>query len=158
MHQGTIISILDVSIQRPFIGWFRKYVRVDEYDEIKEVEQEAWQQELSSQFTSSLQTSYSGVDSDSVDIRLMNSFIAKVRYKLGYIRKTNRRWDLYFEGINLKKMAALAETPTTRDPLFPIISCARLYLRSVCSSLRTGNIIVRRKLMCAGFLLLCMFH
>jgi len=81
-HQGTVTSILEVPIQRPFTGWFRKCIRVDEYNEIEEVEQEAWQQELNSQFTSSLQTSYSGIDGDSVDIRLMNAFIAKVRYKL----------------------------------------------------------------------------
>jgi len=157
-HQETNITVLEANIQRPFGGWFKKYIQVEENNEMEQVIQEAWESELNSQFMSSLQTSYSGVDGDSMDIRLMNAFIAKVRYKLPDIRKTDHRWDLYFENIDLKKMAALAETPTTRDPLFPVISCARLYLRSVCSSLRTGNIIVRRKLMCAGFPLLCMFH
>jgi hypothetical protein len=70
---------IQADIQRPFGGWFKKYIQVDKAKESDFVEQEAWKDELNDQFDKSLKIDNSKGDSQSLDMRLMNAFIAKAR-------------------------------------------------------------------------------
>ena len=79
-HRNRDAIILDVKIQRPFGGWFKKYIQVEQEDEIEPEVEDAWQRDLNTKFANSLKINHSGGDPDTLDLRLMNAFIAKVRY------------------------------------------------------------------------------
>jgi len=79
-HRGLQVTIAEVDIQRPFGGWFRKYVEVREVTEANVIEEEAWKDELNRRFENALRIDLSGGNPETTDMRLMNAFIAKVRY------------------------------------------------------------------------------
>ena len=69
----------------------------------------------------------------------MGAFIAKIR------------WDLAIEDVNAKRLSELVGIPTTRDNLHNILLCGRRYIKQCCEKLNGGNMMVRRKLMCARY-------
>jgi hypothetical protein len=78
-HRNQRGKGIEANIQRPFGGWFKKYIQVEEVKESDFVEQEAWKDELNDRFDKSLKIDNSKGDSQSLDMRLMNAFIAKAR-------------------------------------------------------------------------------
>jgi len=79
-HRQMNGETLDILVQRPFGGWFKKYIQIERAQENDFIEADAWRDELNRQFELSLKIDHSGGDPESIDMRLMNSFIAKVRY------------------------------------------------------------------------------
>jgi len=79
-HRGMDATIKEVDIQRPFGGWFKKYIEVREVTEADMIEEEAWKDELNRRFENALRIDSSGGNPETTDMRLMNAFIAKVRY------------------------------------------------------------------------------
>jgi len=80
IHHGMKGPILNAKIQRPFGGWFKKYIEVGEVTEADMVEEEAWKDELNRRFENALRIDSSEGNRETTDMRLMNAFIAKVRY------------------------------------------------------------------------------
>jgi hypothetical protein len=78
-HRNQGGSSMETDVQRPFGGWFKRYIQVDKAKESDFVEQEAWKDQLNDQFDKSLKIDNSKGDSQSLDMRLMNAFIAKAR-------------------------------------------------------------------------------
>jgi hypothetical protein len=78
-HRNQEGSSIEADVQRPFNGWFKKYIQVDEAKESEFIDEEAWKEELNSRFEKSLKIDNTEGNSESLDIRLMNAFIAKAR-------------------------------------------------------------------------------
>ena len=79
-HRGESGTTSNVKIQRPFKGWFKKYIEVMEPAEANVIREEAWKDELNRRFENALRIDSSGGNPETTDMRLMNAFIAKVRY------------------------------------------------------------------------------
>jgi len=77
-HKGVSATAVEKLLQRPFGGWFKKYIYI-ENDDAKQAAMESWKEDLNEQFQSALRLNQSVGDGESMDIRLMNAFIAKVR-------------------------------------------------------------------------------
>ena len=69
------------------------------------------------------------------DLRLMGTFIAKIR------------WDLSVKEVDKGRLIELVSVPTMRDTLYRVMVCARRYIHRVCERLSGGNMMVRRMLM-----------
>ena len=69
----------------------------------------------------------------------MGAFIAKIR------------WDLAIKDVDTKRLSELVGVLTTRDNLHKILLCGRRYIKQCCEKLSGGNMMVRRKLMCARY-------
>ena len=78
-HRNETGSIVTADIQRPFGGWFKKYIQIREVQETDFIEAEAWKDELNRRFENALRIDSSEGNAETTDMRLMNAFIAKVR-------------------------------------------------------------------------------
>ena len=63
------------------------------------------------------------------------------------------RWDLVVTEVDKARLVKMAAAPTIKDPYYPIITCARRYIQRCSELLFKGNMMVRRKLMSAGYLI-----
>jgi len=78
-HRNLNGTAMEAMIQRPFGGWFKKYIEVREVTEADIIEEEAWKDELNRRFENALRIDSSEGSAETTDMRLMNAFIAKVR-------------------------------------------------------------------------------
>jgi len=140
-------TIVERNIQKVFQSHLTKYIQVEV--EVEEEGTEDWRLKLHEDFTQLVEDRQRIESSGSLDLRLMNAFIAKIRYTYIYILFINIRWDVHLTGVNTQSLFELVKVPTIKDPLHRIILCARRYMKECCKKLSGGNMIVRRELMTA---------
>ena len=102
-------------------------------------QEEDWKSVLKEDFKRKIQKQVNLDDSEHMDLRLMGTFIAKIR------------WDLAIKDVDGKRLSELVGVPTTRDNLHKVLLCGRRYIKQCCEKLSGGNMMVRRKLMCARY-------
>jgi len=130
----------ECKVQRPVKGQFHKYVQVRTKENLdSESHERNWMSTLKDDFNKVLNIDRDGEREELTDLRLMDAFIAKTR------------WDLAFSDVNGKTLIDLAAIPTVKDGLYKILVCARKYIKDCCLRLSKGNMIVRRRLMCARY-------
>lgn len=150
-NQTSRVTIVQRNIQEPFQSHLHKYIQVEVMDE-SEVENggvEDWESKLKEEFTQLLEGQDTAESRGRLDMRLINAFVAKIRYKLIYFVFIDIRWDVHLTGINTEGLAKLVQVPTIREPLHQLILCGRRYVKECCKKLSGGNMIVRRALMMA---------
>ena len=145
------VKVVERKVQKPFQGSVKQYVQVDTADELEAEDdtREDWELKLEQDFTRLVEDRDRIESSGSLDLRLMNAFIAKIRYIHTYIVWINIRWDYHLKGVNTQSLVELVKVPTIRDPLHRLILCGRRYIKECCKKLSGGNMIVRRELMTA---------
>ena len=142
-HQGSKWSdwIEESKVQSPFKGQLKKLIQVEDTQEldVESEQEEDWKNTLKEDFKRKIQRQGSLEDSQQMDLRLMGAFIAKIR------------WDLAIKNVDSKRLSELVGVPTVRDNLHKILLCGRRYIKKCCERLNGGNMMVRRKLMCARY-------
>lgn len=130
-------------VQLVFKSSLRKYIQVEEYDEM-EVESEeivGWNSVIAREFRESMaNVRISGLN-EHRNLRLMNVFIAKTR------------WDVLVEGKDLKELVIIAGAPVVNQNLQKIMLCGRRYIHKACEALNKGSVIVKRRLMSGGYVI-----
>jgi len=153
IHKDEVsrVPIVERKVQKPFQANLKQYIQVDIGDEadVEDECMEDWRLTLHEDFTQLVEDRQRIESSGSLDLRLMNAFIAKIRYMHIYILFINIRWDVHLTGVNTQSLFELVKVPTIKDPLHRIILCARRYMKECCEKLSGGNMIVRRELMTA---------
>jgi hypothetical protein len=131
----------ECKIQCPFTGSMKGYIRVESSEDPVVGLSESWRQVFEEEFNNVMdgETASDGVDTS--DLRLMSTFIAKIR------------WDLAVKDVDGKKLVGLSQLPMAKDQLYGIVSCARRYIRECCEKLSGGNMIVRRSLMITRYMI-----
>ena len=121
----------------------RKYIQVNEFeDEMMEDDNddEGWNKTLEKEFEESIGwISISGTK-QSDDLRLMNAFIARIR------------WDLAVKDLDKGMLIQSTITPIIKDKLHKIILCGRCYIQQYCERISNGNVMIRRLLMSVGYI------
>ena len=142
-HQGSKWSdwIKECKVQSVFKGQLKKLIQVEDGTELEleSDQEEDWKSVLKEDFKRRIQKQENMEDSEHMDLRLMGAFIAKIR------------WDLAIKDVDTKRLSELVGVPTTRDNLHKILLCGRRYIKQCCEKLKGGNMMVRRKLMCARY-------
>ena len=133
----------ECKVQLVFKGGLQKYIQVKDDDEM-EVESEGnvgWNRAIEREFRESMaNVRISGLNGHG-NLRLMNVFIAKIR------------WDVLVEGKDLKELVNIAAAPIVSHNLQQIMLCGRRYLHKTCAALNKGSIIIKRRLMSGGYLI-----
>ena len=145
--ENSKATIVERNVQKVFQSHLTKYVQVDA--EAEDEHMEDWRLKLHEDFTRLVEDRDEIESSGNKDLRLMNAFIAKIRYMLIYIVFINIRWDLHLTGVDTQSLVELVKVPTIKDPLHRIILCGRRFIKECCKKLSGGNMIVRRELMTA---------
>jgi Orsellinic acid/F9775 biosynthesis cluster protein D len=142
-HKGSkwSDSTKECKVQRPFNGKFHKFIQLEDGNdlELESDQEEDWQTILKEDFKRKIEKQGSSKESDHMDLRLMGAFIAKVR------------WDLAIKDVDGKRLSELVGLPTIRDNLHKVLLCGRRYIKQCCEKLNGGNMMVRRKLICARY-------
>jgi hypothetical protein len=138
-HQGLKCSewIQKCQVQSPFKGRYTKYFQVELIQdlEIEGIQQEDWMLNLRNDFKDLLAKGDTEELDEVMDLRLMGTFIAKIR------------WDLAIKDLNTKVLIDFTGTPTIRNKYHRILLCGRRYIKECCKKLARGNMMIRRKLM-----------
>ena len=125
-------------VQTVFKGRLKKYMLVQESEADSEPTRDVrneWKAALEQDFNQSVDKGAIPADCTQEDLRLMGTFIAKIR------------WDLAIKDVDSGRLIELASVPTTKDTLYRVMLCARRYIHRVCERLSGGNMMVRRMLM-----------
>ena len=149
--EGSRVTVIEQKVQKPFRSRLKQYIQLDTRDESNAVDEdvEDWKLQLNEDFARLVEDHDMIEGSGSFDLKLINAFVAKIRYKSTYIFKVNIRWDVHLTGVNTQNLVKLVQVPTIRDPLHRLILCGRRYIKECCKKLNRGNMIVRRALMIA---------
>ena len=135
-------NVLRCSVQMPFQGRLKKYIQIEDTDG-EGVETDAgneWKQALDQEFHETMGERTSSGATGHSDARLLSAFIAKLR------------WDLCVKDMELVELVKLAATPVRSDRLHKVILCGREYIDKCCEALNGGNIMLKRRLMSAGYI------
>ena len=143
-HRGLKWSdnVMICSVQMLFQGRLKKYIQV-ENTEGEDVEMNArneWKQALDQEFQETMGERSPSASTGHSDARLLSAFVAKLR------------WDLCVKDMELVKLMKLAATPVRSDRLHKVILCGREYIDKCCEALNGGNIMLKRRLMSAGYI------
>jgi hypothetical protein len=142
-HKGSkwSDSTKECKVQQPFNGKFRKFIQLENETELEleSDEEEDWKSILKEDFKRKVQKEGNSQELEQTDLRLMGAFIAKIR------------WDLAIKDVDGKRLSELVGLPTIRDNLHKVLLCGRRYIKQCCEKLNGGNMMVRRKLMCARY-------
>jgi len=142
-HQGSKWSdwTKECNVQKPFKGQLNKWIQVEDGKELdmESDQEEDWKSVLKEDFKRKIQKQVNLDDSEHMDLRLMGTFIAKIR------------WDLAIKDVDGKRLSELVGVPTTKDNLHKVLLYGRRYIKQCCEKLSGGNMMVRRKLMCARY-------
>jgi len=128
-------------VQMPFQGSLRKYIQIEDA-EGQEGEIDTgndWKSALEQEFQEVMPERLSSTQKGPSDVRLLSAFIAKIR------------WDLCVKDMDLAELQKLAASPIRSDRLHKIILCGRSYIEKCCNALNGGNMMVKRRLMSAGY-------
>ena len=143
-HQGMkwFENIEKCNVQMPFKGHLKKYIQIEDR-EGRDVEMDTgndWKQALDQEFQETMAEHASSAAKVPSDIRLQSAFIAKAR------------WNLCVKDMDMVGLQKLVAVPVRSDRLHKIILCGREYINKCCSALNGGNIMVKRRLMSAGYI------
>jgi hypothetical protein len=143
-HKGLKVSDCSekYNVQMPFQGRLRKYIQIEDTENL-DVEMDAesdWKQAFKHEFQETMVERTSSAARGSSDARLLNVFIAKVR------------WDLCVKDMNLLDLQKIAAAPVRSDRLHKVILCGRDYIHKCCKALNGGNMMLKRRLMSAGYI------
>jgi Orsellinic acid/F9775 biosynthesis cluster protein D len=139
--------IVGCKIQKLSRGRFKNCIQVESEDEAEDESVDNWKSNLDREFSHLVEEHSQIENNGSLDLKLINAFVAKSRYKAHYL--INIRWDVHLANVNTQNLAKLVEVPTIKDPLHRLIMCGRRYIRECCKKLSGGNMIIRRSLMIA---------
>jgi|SRR5947207_7570371 len=130
------------NVQMPFKRHLKKYIQIEvPGDEDIEMDtQNDWKQMLDQEFQETMAEDTSSTAKEHSDARLLSAFIAKVR------------WDLCVKDMDLLELQKLAAAPVRSDRLHKMILCGREYIDKCCSALNGGNMMLKRRLMSAGYI------
>src|SRR5579864_6529191 len=135
-------NIEKCNVQMQFQGRFKKYIQIEVTgDEDVEMDtRKDWKEMLDQEFQETMATDTSGAAKRHSDVRLLSAFIAKVR------------WDLLVKDMELLDLQKLAAAPVRSDGLHKMILCGREYIDKCCNALNGGNMMLKRRLMSAGYI------
>ena len=134
----------ECKVQSPFKGQLAKYIQIDDSEDINMHidEDNEWKSALELEFQQSIKGNNIDNGNEHEDIRLMGTFIAKIR------------WDLAIKDMDKAGLIQLASLPTIKDPVHAIILCGRRYIQQCCSHLNGGNMMIKRLLMSSRYILI----
>jgi len=142
-HHGLkwVENIEQSKVQMPFQGSLKKYIQIEDA-EGQETEMAAgndWKIALQQEFRAAMPQCLSFTQKGPSDSRLLSAFVAKMR------------WDLCVKDMDLAELQKLAASPLRSDRLHKIILCGRNYIEKCCNALNGGNMMLKRRLMSAGY-------
>jgi Orsellinic acid/F9775 biosynthesis cluster protein D len=142
-HKGTKVSehIQRCKVQLVFKGQLHKYIQIEEPEEMErdEIRDPEWATAVNMEFEKSMANVKAASGKGNVNLRLMNVFIAKMR------------WDVLVEDMDLEEIVKMTSMPTINRSLHKLILCGRRYIHKTCDELDKGSIIVKRLLMSGGY-------
>jgi len=142
-HRGQNVKEMtesNVEMQLLFGGRLRKWFPLKEpgTESIEEQNDDAWtvvQSILASEKRRTMKNSKDKED----NIRLINGFIVRTG------------WDILTEGENKKKLIGMSAVAKEKDPLRGIMEQCRNYFEGIANNVRTGDVLLRRKIGSTGF-------
>ena len=74
-------TIVERKVQKPFQGHLKQYIQVESGDdsEVEDEDADEWKLKLNDDFTRLVEENHQGESTGNLDLRLINSFIAKIR-------------------------------------------------------------------------------
>jgi len=142
-HKGQTIKEHveeNVEVQLLFGGRLRKWFSIKESrtEPIEEQNDDAWTAVQSILATEKRRVMKNSKDKED-NVRLINGFIARTG------------WDILTEGEDKKKLIGMAAVAKAKDPLRRIMDLCQDYFNGIADNLRTGDVLLRRKIGSEGF-------
>ena len=84
-HEDTVVrpKALEHKVQKVFSSHLKEYIRIIDGGDEQEIPD--WQDKLSTEFNQMMANLNTTMPTEGLDLRLMNTFIAKIRYRVSYL-------------------------------------------------------------------------